>query len=119
MTGISYRIALALVALGCSFGSAAAQGPIGTVLRGPYQCELPGDAAGQAGIPQPQASFVIETSSLYSSPQGKGAYLRRGERLMMTSGPRQGESYAIVSKHMMRRMENGRPGRLRCVLSAN
>jgi hypothetical protein len=34
---------------------------------------------------------------------------------MLTSGPRQGESYAILSDDFLRLIEDGRPGRLRCV----
>jgi len=96
---------------------AVAQGPINTVERGAYQCELPGDAAGQASIVQPERSFRIESSSRYSSPQGNGTYLRSGTRLEMTSGPRKGEAYLIVHVGFMRLLQpDGTPGRLRCVL---
>ncbi|MCB2066738.1 MAG: elongation factor P [Erythrobacter sp.] len=93
----------------------AAQGQIGTIERGRYVCELPGDAAGAAGIEQPDESFSITSASRYSSPQGEGTYLRRGDRLTMTSGPRNGDSYAIISRNFLRKLENGEPGRLRCV----
>jgi hypothetical protein len=99
-----------------ALSSAAAQGPIGTVPRGPYVCELPGDAAGFAGQPQPEAGFTIVSASRYAAPQGSGTYLRRGDTLVMTSGPRQGERYAIRTDGFMRRIENDAPGRLRCVL---
>lgn len=92
-----------------------AQGQIGTIERGPYVCELPGDAAGSAGIEQPEESFSIESASRYSSPQGDGTYLRRGDRLLMTSGPRNGDSYAIVSRGFLRKIMDGRASRLRCV----
>jgi hypothetical protein len=108
---------MAAVAATVSLTPAAAQGPIGTVPRGAYQCELPGDAAGSVGQPQPEANFTIESASRYTSAQGGGTYLRRGDTLQMTSGPRQGESYAIVSEGFLRRYDNGKPGRLRCVLS--
>ena len=92
-----------------------AQGAIGTVDRGPYVCELPGDAAGRAGVAQPDQALTIESASRYSSPQGGGSYLRRGDTLLLTSGPRQGESYAIISNDFLRLIEDGKPGRLRCV----
>jgi hypothetical protein len=103
------------------FASAAsiapAQGPIDTVLRGAYVCELPGDAAGQAGIPQPDRSFTIESSSRYATLHGSGVYLRRGNRLDMTSGPRRGDSYLVIRPGFLReRQANGTAGRLRCVL---
>jgi hypothetical protein len=106
---------VAAVGLACLSAPAIADGPIGTLPRGAYACELPGDAAGQAGIAQPQAGFAIESSSRYAAPQGGGTYLRRGRTLMMTSGPRQGETYTIVSDGFLRRIEGDATGRLRCI----
>jgi hypothetical protein len=60
---------------------------------------------------------TVESASRYSSPQGSGTYLRRGDTLQLTSGPRQGESYAVVGSGFLRRIEDGKPGRLRCVLT--
>lgn len=94
---------------------AHAQGAIGTVARGTFVCELPGDAGSRAGIAQPERNLTIESASRYSSPQGSGSYLRRGDTLTLTSGPRQGESYAVISEGFLRLMESGKPGRLRCV----
>jgi hypothetical protein len=94
---------------------ALAQGAIGTLERGAFVCELPGNAAGQAGIPQPARNFTIENAARYSSSQGSGTYLRRGNTLTFTSGPRQGESYQIASERFLRLIEDGQPGRLRCV----
>ena len=92
-----------------------AQGAIGTVERGAYVCELPGRADGRAGVEQPDRALTIESSSRYSSPQGSGTYLRRGDTLTLTSGPREGERYAVISTGFLRRIEDGKPGRLRCV----
>jgi hypothetical protein len=119
MTGVFTRIPLAALAASCLPAPAVAQGPIGTITRGPYVCELPGDAGAAAGQVQAEAGFVIESSSRYSGPSGVGTYLRRGDSVVMTSGPRQGETYMVVSAGFLRRMENGRPGRLRCVLNTN
>jgi hypothetical protein len=94
---------------------AFAQGPIGTLERGAYACELPGDATGKAGIPKPDADFTIIGASRYSSAQGRGTYLRRGDVVTFTSGPRSGEAYAVISSAFLRRMENGQPGELRCI----
>src|SRR5688500_2215472 len=87
MTGLPISILLA-GALAAS-APAFAHGAIGTVPRGTFVCELPGDAAGQAGVAQPERNFTIESASRYSSPQGGGSYLRRGDTLTLTSGPRQ------------------------------
>jgi hypothetical protein len=96
---------------------AFAQGAIGVAERGAYVCELPGDAGSLAGVVQPSLALTIESASRYSSPQGAGTYLRRGDTVVLTSGPRQGESYAVVSASFLRRIEDGKPGRLRCVRS--
>lgn len=94
---------------------AFAQGEIGTIERGFYHCELPGDAGGAAGVPQPQERFSIESASRYSSPQGDGTYLRRGDQVIMTSGPRNGDTYQIIGNGFLRKIEQGQPSRLRCV----
>jgi hypothetical protein len=109
---------LPLVALMAATASAAlAQGPIDTVLRGRYVCEMPGNAAVGASVPLPDRSFTIESSSRYSARQGDGVYLRRGDRMEMTSGPRRGETYLVVRPGFLReRQADGKPGRLRCVL---
>lgn len=101
-----------------TFAAAAhSQGAIGTLERGPYVCELPGDAAAASGVAQPQRNFTIETSSRYSSAQGGGTYLRRGDRAELTSGPRKGEAYRVVRPGFLRLLgADGKLGRLRCVL---
>ncbi|MDE1466867.1 elongation factor P [Aurantiacibacter sp. D1-12] len=96
---------------------ALAQGQIGTVERGRYVCEMPGDAGGAVGIEQPEENFTIRSASRYSSPQGNGTYLRRGNTLTMTSGPRNGDRYRIQSDGFLRKIVDGEPGRLRCVRS--
>src|SRR5688572_25799639 len=111
----SFPIAIILAALVAA--PALGQGAIGTVERGAYVCELPGDAGGSAGVVQPAQALTIESASRYSSPQGSGTYLRRGNTLQLTSGPRQGESYAVIGDGFLRRIEKGTPGRLRCVRS--
>lgn len=94
----------------------AAQGDVGTIARGTYVCELPGDVRTAASIAQPEAGFTIESASRYNSPQGGGTYLRRGETVTFTSGPRNGESYVVIGRDFLRRIEaNGQPGRLRCL----
>jgi hypothetical protein len=94
---------------------AQAQGPIGTVQQGSYVCELPGDAAGARGVEQEGAGFGIASASRYSSSTGSGTYLRRGDELVFTSGARNGERYQIVSSGFLRKLEDGKVSRLRCV----
>jgi hypothetical protein len=96
---------------------AMAQGPIDTIPRGSYVCEMPGNAAGKPGVPQPERSFTVKTSSRYATPRGSGVYLRRGKRLAITSGPLKGETYLVIRPGFLReRQADGKPGRLRCVL---
>jgi hypothetical protein len=94
---------------------ASAQGPIGTVQQGRYVCELPGDAAGPRGVEQEGARFRIENASRYIADSGSGTYLRRGNELEFTSGPRNGERYQVVTPAFLRKLEEGKPSRLRCV----
>ena len=116
MTGHHIIAAGAAFALSLTLAApAGAQGSIDVVQQGRYVCELPGDAAGPHGIEQPERGFRIENASRYSSAAGSGTYLRRGDRLTFTSGPRQGEAYQVVSDARLRRLENGTPGRLRCI----
>jgi len=115
MKAVMFHLSLAvLVAAGIN-APAAAQGPIGTVEPGRYQCELPGDAAGPRGVVQEEAGFRIDGASRYSSGQGAGTYLRRGNVLTFTSGVRSGERYQVVSPGFLRKIEDGKAGRLRCV----
>jgi hypothetical protein len=93
---------------------ALAQDQIGTVERGQYVCELPGDAMNGVAIEQPDENFEIASASRYRSPQGNGTYLRRGDMVTMSSGPRNGQQYVVISPVMLRKIENGEPGRLRC-----
>jgi len=109
------RAALALAVLAFTAFPAAAQGRIGTLAHGAFVCELPGDAAGKAGIEQADQNFTIASASRYSSPEGGGTYLRRGDVVEMTSGPRNGERYQLESENFLRKLEDGRPGRLRCI----
>jgi hypothetical protein len=110
-------IALSLAALTFAALPALAQvhGRIGTLERGNYVCELPGDAAGRAGVEQDGESFAIASASRYTAQGGGGTYLRRGDVVEMTSGPHAGQRYQIVSERFLRKFEGEQPGRLRCI----
>ena len=110
MKGLFLPVLLTAIAV-----PALAQGAIGVMPRGVYNCELPGDASGDTGIPQAEKRLTIKSASRYTSPQGSGTYLRRGDTMTLTSGPRQGERYSVQSDNFIRLIENGQPGPLRCV----
>jgi hypothetical protein len=109
------------IALLCAGASAAlAQGPIDTIARGSYTCELPEDVNVGRGRTQPNHSFVIETGSRYSSAKGDGTYLRRGDLVVMTSGPYRGEKYTVVHPGFLRLLgPDKQPTRMRCVLEGS
>lgn len=110
-----FPLAIAMIA-STTFAPLSAQGPIGTIERGTYACELPGTADGERGIAVPEESFRIASASRYVAPEGRGTYLRRGDVLLMTSGPRNGQKYAIVTERFLRKIDkNGEETRLRCI----
>ncbi len=91
-------------------------GEIATAHRGAWVCELPGDAMGTAGVHQPALDFRIVHGSTYVVRAGRGSYLLTGKLMVMTSGPRKGERWHVISDDFMRRMlPDGSDSDLRCV----
>ncbi len=79
-------------------------------------CELPGDAAGPAGIRRPAEDFVVTNASSYRAGGGKGIYLLTGDRMVFTSGPHNGVKYHRTAAGFLRRtLPDGRDGPLHCV----
>ncbi len=113
---------LGAIALSCAVWSGPAGavpgGELGTVEVGRYVCELAGDAAGPAGRHVPEADFSIVTTSSYRVDGRGGSYLRTGDRVVFTSGPRDGERYRRLRSGFLRRsLADGSDGPLRCVLA--
>lgn len=110
-------IALAFAALTAAAPALATSGgQIDTLQRGNYVCELPGDASTQRGVPVPEAGFEITHSSTYRTADGTGTYLRTGNLVTMTSGPRKGERYRVQSERMLKLLaEDGSEDGLRCI----
>lgn len=112
------RPALALVPalLACSPAAAAPGGPLGTLPLGDYVCETGGDATAAAGVHQPQFDFSVKRASSYTTATGPGIYLMTGDRIVFTSGPREGMRLRRVRNGFVRRIEpDGTDGELRCV----
>jgi hypothetical protein len=102
--------------LGAAASAAFAQGQIGTIARGPYVCELPGDGDIGPGRPQADRHFTVQTGSRYVTAKGSGTYLRRGKKVVMTTGTRKGDKYQVVRSGFLRLLgPDSKPGRLRCV----
>ncbi|WP_140420624.1 hypothetical protein [Novosphingobium sp. B 225] len=107
---------IAMAALLAGPALATPGGQIDTLQQGTYVCELPGDAAGPAGVRQPQHDFTIVNSSSYFTDQGRGTYLLTGDTVTFTSGPRRGEKFNRLSGNFLRKAgPNGQDSDLRCV----
>jgi hypothetical protein len=96
--------------------SATPGGELGTMPRGDYICELPGDATGPAGTRVPDEDFSVVTASSYRAGDAMGSYLLTGDQLIMTGGPHMGKRYKRVSQGFVRLLDaQGRTGDVRCV----
>ena len=87
-------------------------GALGTLERGLYRCEAPGDAAGAAGIAREEEDFEVISSSRYIVPGGRGVYLRKGDLVTMTSGPRKGAQYRLKTEKYLLKLDDAES--LRC-----
>lgn len=95
---------------------AAPGGPIASLTPGRYLCELPGDAAGPAGLRQDDETFVVLNASSYEAPSGRGTYLVTGDIVTITSGPKNGQRFRRISPNFLRRIgPDGSDSALRCV----
>lgn len=112
-------IGMAAMALGMAAASPARaddDGRLTTLERGTYSCELPGDAATSRGAPVPGEGFVITNGSAYSADGKSGTYLRVGDMVSMTSGPRKGNRYEVKGERYLRKLDDkGEPTGLRCI----
>ncbi|MGH6788034.1 MAG: hypothetical protein ACREBO_14505 [Novosphingobium sp.] len=105
-----------LLALVAAPALAAPGGPIGTLPLGAYVCELPGDAAGPAGVRVPEQDFTVANASSYVAAGQRGSYLLTGDLVAMTSGPKAGQRFRKLGGGFLRSVESGGAnGSLRCV----
>lgn len=103
-------------ALAMATAGNATPGSIGTLTQGYYACEMPGDAAGRAGVPAQQHDFTVVNASTYSKAGEQGTYLVRGDNVTMTSGPMRGAQFERVRGDYLRRTDAvGENGRMRCI----
>ncbi|WP_310530861.1 hypothetical protein [Novosphingobium sp.] len=99
---------------------AAPGGELGTMPKGSYACERPGDATGALGVRVLDEDFTVENGSAYTTARGRGVYLLTGDRLVMTSGPFQGATYRRKSGGFLRRLAaDSSETDLRCVLGVS
>lgn len=91
-------------------------GPIGQIPPGNFLCEMPGDATGAVGLRVPDEDFVVVNANTYRTAKGRGTYLLTGDQLVLTSGPKNGEKYRLISNNFLRKLgADGQDGSLRCV----
>jgi hypothetical protein len=92
------------------------EGPLRTLRRGAYVCELPGTALTETGLHQSAEDFIIRKGSIYETASGRGAYLATGDEVLMTTGPKQGQRYHRLSDNFLRLLAaDGTDAPLRCV----
>ena len=107
-------VTIALLATGPAL--AAPDGPLDALSPGRYVCELPGDAAGPAGLRRDDESFVVLNASTYDAQGGRGTYLVTGDMVTITSGPKNGQRFRRVSGNFLRKLgPDGQDSALRCV----
>jgi hypothetical protein len=111
ITAITFAALLIAAPLAATTG-----GKLDTLARGSWVCEMPGDAGTERGIPVEGADFVVTLSSTYRTLDGSGTYLRTGDLVTITSGPRKGERYRVQTERMIRKLAaDGTDEGMRCV----
>jgi hypothetical protein len=115
--------ALLLATAGCAADApppSVAGGAISTLPLGTYTCELPGDAAGDAGKPVQDHEFRVVNSSSYKVGAVRGSYLFVGDRVTMTGGSLKGLRLHRISGNFLRQVkDDGSDGEMRCVLTSH
>jgi hypothetical protein len=115
-TPLSLALAIAAALSLAASAGAAPGGRIGTLERGAYSCETPGDVTAARGVPAPEEDFTITNASTYQTPEGSGTYLRTGDVVTMTSGPKKGQRFEMKNERFLRRLgPDGLADGLRCV----
>jgi hypothetical protein len=93
----------------------AANGMLGILQHGDWECALPGDAGSEAYVPVPAEAFRIGTASSYESPAGNGIYLLRGTEVLFTRGPKRDQRFRVLGENTLQKLDpDGSPSRLIC-----
>jgi hypothetical protein len=95
-------------------------GVLGILRHGDWECALPGDAGGEAFLPQPEEAFRIGTASSYESPAGNGIYLMRGTEVLFTRGPKKDQRFRVLGENTMQKLNpDGSLSKLICTRVSN
>lgn len=93
----------------------SAQGRLDTLPTGRYICALPGDATGLPVQEMAQHNFTVTGASSYRSAEGGGTYLRVGDTITFTRGPRKDMKLRLLGSGLLQWVnEDGTLGRIRC-----
>jgi hypothetical protein len=112
------RVAALLFVCAASPAFAVGGGDVDTLEPGFYMCETADTVGVSRGNRQPEEDFSVVNASSYRKNGTIGSYLLTGDRLTMTSGPRDGERYRRISRGTLVRLdESGRETRLRCIVA--
>ncbi|EGD58649.1 hypothetical protein Y88_0706 [Novosphingobium nitrogenifigens DSM 19370] len=120
--GLALSPALCALVLLATPGTATAApgGSLRVLLRGPWICEVPGDASTPPKT-LPKDSFHAQADSSYRLPDGStGTYLLLGNHLVMTTGPFRGRTYETSGQGMIYPLDaNGTRTGVRCIRHSN
>lgn len=91
-------------------------GMLGTMPKGNYECAFPGSAATKAIDHRAEEDFRLSSASRYSTADGSGTYLLKGDIFTFTRGPKKGDRYLRVGIAQLRKLDDqGNTTRLLCV----
>lgn len=113
---LAFCLICGAMAVAGSAQTAQKGGMLKTMPQGVYQCALPGDAAGAAWQVVKDLEFTIMNASSYTSANGRGTYLLKGDRLVFTRGPLKGTRLQQVGEFTLRVLgPDGEKSAVRCV----
>ncbi|MDP5103894.1 MAG: elongation factor P [Erythrobacter sp.] len=102
-------------ARGQNSAAGPAQGVLGVLQHGNWECALPGDAGTTAFVVLPDESFRIGTASSYSSAAGTGIYLMRGNEVVFTRGPKKDQRFRRLGDNTLQKLNpDGSPSKIIC-----
>ena len=106
----------ATAALAATFAAPlTAEDRLATLPHGRYICALPGDATGLPVQEVSEHNFAVTGASSYESEGGGGTYLRVGDTVTFTRGPRKDMKLKMLGSGMLQWIkEDGTLGRIRC-----
>ncbi|WP_390550945.1 elongation factor P [Qipengyuania sp. MTN3-11] len=112
----AFTAAAALAALAVSSTAPlAAHDRLGTLPHGRYVCALPGDATGLPVKEISEHNFAITGASSYEASEGRGTYLKVGDTVTFTRGPRKDMKLKLLPSGLLQWVkEDGSLGRIRC-----